>query len=113
MPGAIANGTPRLAIACAAAARCSSLNASRFASAAVRRSAFDRVAVMQYLSAVITRLVRIAQLERVIQYSRDFSDSTETPRRTGYPAFAGYDGTRAGRTKSQATKTKVRSRERR
>ena len=49
MPGSIANGTPRLAIACAAAARCSSLNASRFASAAARRSAFDRVAVMQDL----------------------------------------------------------------
>ena len=58
-------------------------------------------------------LCAIAQLERVIQYSRDFSDSTETPRRTGYPAFAGYDGTCAGKTKSQATKTKVRSRERR
>jgi hypothetical protein len=31
---------------------------------------------------------------RVIQYSRDFSDSTETPQRTEYPAFAGHDGTR-------------------
>src|SRR4051794_31568816 len=28
---------------------------------------------------------------RVIQYSRDSSDSTEKPRRTGYPACAGYD----------------------
>ena len=28
---------------------------------------------------------------RVIQYSRDASDETEGPRRTGYPAFAGYD----------------------
>src|SRR6266567_3276705 len=49
MPGRIANGTACLDIACAAAARCSSLNASRFASAAVRRSAFDRVAVMRGL----------------------------------------------------------------
>jgi hypothetical protein len=30
--------------------------------------------------------------KRVIQYSRDSSYRTETPRRTGYPAFAGYDG---------------------
>ena len=28
---------------------------------------------------------------RVIQYSRDFSAYAETPQRTGYPAFAGYD----------------------
>jgi len=67
---------------------------------------------MQYLSAVITRLVRNCALERVIQYSRDFSDSTETPRRTGYPAFAGYDGTR-GQDNVASNKTKVRSRERR
>jgi hypothetical protein len=30
--------------------------------------------------------------KRVIQYSRDSSYRTEKPRRTGYPAFAGYDG---------------------
>jgi glycerol-3-phosphate O-acyltransferase len=29
---------------------------------------------------------------RAIQYSRDSSDRTAGPRRTGYPAFAGYDG---------------------
>src|SRR5262245_5772751 len=28
---------------------------------------------------------------RVIQYSRDVSDRIDEPRRTGYPAFAGYD----------------------
>src|SRR5438105_10474998 len=28
---------------------------------------------------------------RTIQYSRDISDRTDRPRRTGYPAFAGYD----------------------
>jgi hypothetical protein len=31
------------------------------------------------------------RLQRVIQYSRDASDRTEKPRRTGYPACAGYD----------------------
>ncbi|MEH2500969.1 hypothetical protein V1294_007448 [Bradyrhizobium sp. AZCC 1678] len=30
--------------------------------------------------------------KRVTQYSRDSSDRTEKPQRTGYPAFAGYDG---------------------
>ena len=29
---------------------------------------------------------------RVIQYSRDAGAGNEKPRRTGYPAFAGYDG---------------------
>ena len=33
---------------------------------------------------------------RVIQYSRDASDETEGPRRTGYPAFAGYDEREGG-----------------
>src|SRR3954452_23956796 len=42
VPGASSNGRPRLATVLAAAARLLSLNASRFASAAVRRSAFDR-----------------------------------------------------------------------
>ena len=31
----------------------------------------------------------IAQLDRAIQYSRDRNESSETPRRTGFPAFAG------------------------
>ena len=33
----------------------------------------------------------IARLDRAIQYSRDVSDRTERPRRTGFPAFAGND----------------------
>jgi hypothetical protein len=33
--------------------------------------------------------------KRVIQYSRDVSDRAEKPRRTGYPAFAGYDDFRS------------------
>src|SRR5258708_6808675 len=32
------------------------------------------------------------RLRRTIQYPRDVSDRTEKPRRTGYPACAGYDG---------------------
>src|SRR6266436_2235291 len=47
MPGVISNGSSRLARACAASVRCSSLNASRFAKAAARRSAFEALAVMQ------------------------------------------------------------------
>jgi len=42
-------------------------------------------------SGVVTRLVRACALGLVTQYSRDSSDRTEKPRRTGYPAFAGYD----------------------
>jgi len=33
---------------------------------------------------------------RVIQYSRAARDRTVEPRRTGYPAFAGYDGCAPG-----------------
>src|SRR5689334_14555396 len=35
----------------------------------------------------------IARLDRATQYSRDRSDGADTPRNTGYPAFAfaGYD----------------------
>ena len=40
---------------------------------------------------VIVRLVRNCALGRTIQYSRDVDDRTDGPRRTGYPAFAGYD----------------------
>jgi len=41
VPGAIANGSPRAAMASAAAARCSMLNASRAASAVARNVAFS------------------------------------------------------------------------
>src|ERR1700737_2498019 len=44
VPGVISNGSPRAAMASAATVRCSPLNASRLASAAVRRSAFDELA---------------------------------------------------------------------
>jgi hypothetical protein len=33
----------------------------------------------------------IARLDRATQYSRGVSNQIERPRRTGYPAFAGYD----------------------
>src|SRR6476660_3003974 len=36
----------------------------------------------------------IARLDRATQYSRDGCDGIEKPRRTGYPACAGYDGSR-------------------
>src|SRR5229473_3433609 len=49
-------------------------------------AARSRSRVLQlFLSVVITRF-------GVIQYSRDVGDRAEKPRRTGYPAFAGYDG---------------------
>jgi hypothetical protein len=34
----------------------------------------------------------VARLDRAIRYSRDASDRAVRPRRTGYPACAGYDG---------------------
>src|SRR6266436_3351177 len=34
----------------------------------------------------------IVRLDRTIQYYRDVSDGIDKPRRTGYPACAGYDG---------------------
>jgi len=37
------------------------------------------------------KLSRHHPRKRVIQYPRDASDGIEKPRRTGYPAFAGYD----------------------
>src|ERR1700736_520311 len=40
---------------------------------------------------------------RVIQYPRDVSERTEKPRRTGYPACAGYDGVVCGASRSQMT----------
>jgi hypothetical protein len=42
-------------------------------------------------SIVIVRLVRNCALGRTIQYSRDCSDSTDKPQRTGSPAFAEDD----------------------
>jgi hypothetical protein len=33
----------------------------------------------------------VARLDRAIQYSRGVEIKIEKPRRTGYPAFAGYD----------------------
>jgi hypothetical protein len=39
--------------------------------------------------------VVIARLDRATQYSREIDDRTEWPRRTGYPACAGYDSREA------------------
>ena len=96
--------------ACAAAARCSSLNASRLASAAVRRSAFDRVAVMQ-------RYLRCHHPPRVITRESGRSSIPETfviePRRRGVldtPLSRGMTG-RARVDKVASNKTKVRSRD--
>jgi hypothetical protein len=52
---------------------------------------------------VIARLVRNCALGRAIQYSRDSSDRFERPRRTGYPAFAGYDDLVAARPDPMTT----------
>jgi len=41
---------------------------------------------------LIKRTLSSPGSDRAIQYSRDSSDRTDKPRRTGYPAFAGYDG---------------------
>jgi hypothetical protein len=66
-------------MACAAAARCSSLNASRAASAAARRSLSMQGCRHAVTAAVITSChhhppSQLRKLERVIQYSRDASD---------------------------------------
>jgi hypothetical protein len=46
----------------------------------------------------------------MIQYSRDVSDGAEKPRRTGYPAFAGYDAFyRSGTVRDAARKDDVES----
>src|SRR3954464_8419186 len=50
-------------------------------------------------SAVITRLERNCALGRVIQ---DSNDRTERPRRTGYPACAGFDDLGMGWSLSSA-----------
>ena len=42
---------------------------------------------------------------RVIQYSRDVDDRTDKPRRTGYPACAGYDGLLRGATPAHDPRT--------
>jgi hypothetical protein len=39
-----------------------------------------------------TPTIVIARLDRATQYSRDVDDETEKPQRTGYSAFAEYDG---------------------
>jgi hypothetical protein len=38
-----------------------------------------------------TPTIVIARLDRATQHSRDADDKIEKPRRTGYPACAGYD----------------------
>ena len=43
-------------------------------------------------SVVVIRLVRNCALRRTTQYSRDSSDRTDRPRRTGSSAFAEDDG---------------------
>src|SRR3982751_6247096 len=101
LPGSSENGSPRLASLAAAAVRFLSLSASRAARALARSSAL--VLVMRACSAVITRLVRPCALGRVIQYSRDASDQTSTPRRTGCPAFAGHDTAGLSRTQFEGT----------
>ncbi|MEH2517931.1 hypothetical protein V1279_003504 [Bradyrhizobium sp. AZCC 1610] len=46
--------------------------------------------IAEAYSVVIVRLVRNCALGRTIQYPRDGSGGNDRPRRTGYPAFAGY-----------------------
>jgi hypothetical protein len=52
----------------------------------------DPVARNDDLEQRATRSAVIARLDRATQCSRGVSDRTEKPRRTGYPACAGYDG---------------------
>src|SRR4029079_18693916 len=108
MPGAISNGSFRFASACAASARCSSLNASRFAIAAARRSAFEAPTVMQLLFRRTSRhfpchhppcaQLRTGARDPVFPGARV---RIAEPRRTGYSAFAEYDGGARGTSGNQ------------
>jgi hypothetical protein len=49
------------------------------------------------------------RLRRATQYSRDISNRAEKPRRTGYPAFAGYDGVSCGSAVRQPRHCEERS----
>src|SRR5882724_1631162 len=91
MPGVISNGTPRPASACAAATRCSSLNASRFASATARKSALDFVTDMQRVLPLSSQVMLSSSAKAGDPVFQSTIDSTARPRRTGYPACAGYD----------------------
>src|SRR5215212_6902858 len=72
----ISNGRPRVAIACAAEARCSPLKASRLARAAMRRSAFDGIARMTDMRITFRGIAHWLSSpakagDRVFQSSRD------------------------------------------
>src|SRR5262245_6625971 len=83
LPGAISNGRPRLPSLAAADTRFFSLSASRLARALARSSALELV--------MCFGPPRHHPRRRVIQYSRGGDAHTQTPRRTGCPAFAGHD----------------------
>ena len=88
LPCAISKGSPRAASASAAAARCPSLNASRAASAAARRSAFEGVVGVSGMRLLVPSSSSAKAGDPVFQSTRD---RTAKPRRTGYPTFAEHD----------------------
>src|ERR1700731_2286899 len=101
MPGAMATGSPRAAMAAAAAARASLLNASRAARAEARRSLLDwpagKADIQHHVSAVIPPPgLAIGEpddkLERGIQYAAASRFDHGRLWNTGSPAFAGDDG---------------------
>jgi hypothetical protein len=73
----------------------------------MQTSGDQRREIAKSYSVVITRLVRNCALGRVIQYSRDSSDRTDRPQRTGYPAYAGYDSSLLVIARSEATKQSI------
>src|SRR5712671_5593067 len=84
----ISIGSPRSAMACAAAMRCPPLNASRLASAAARRSFFDWSVGEADMRRYILTSSPAKAGDPVFQSA---GDGIEKLQRTGYPAFAGYD----------------------
>ena len=81
MPGAISIGSPRLASAFAAASRCLSLSASRFASAVARSSAFDGVADIASPCSAIIAAERLRQAGDPV-FQRRCDSKPRRPRRT-------------------------------
>src|SRR5258705_13212264 len=84
----ISIGSPRSAMACAAAMRCRPLNASRLASVAARRSFFHRSVGEAAMQRYILTSSPAKAGDPVFQSARNI---TAKPELTGYPPLAGYD----------------------
>src|SRR3989442_15314120 len=97
----ISNGSPRSAMVCAAATRRSLPNASRLARAVARRVAFcvSREAGgldIHHRHTALSDTRSSSPVKAGDPVFRGICDRTGKPRRTGYSAFAEYDGLGGG-----------------